>query len=117
MQWDIENYIIVDNRILRVEISVPLLEFAYIDIDDVKVAWLEMLKQFVSEQPGFDMSWEMRPVDDKALVTIQIAKAGQFTAKETKGAIDAVDALFDLKQRVSSIFHCWKSPSTIRYHY
>ncbi|MCK4566452.1 MAG: hypothetical protein KAU48_03995 [Candidatus Thorarchaeota archaeon] len=98
MQWDIENYIVVDNRILKVEISVPLLDFVYIDIDDVKVAWLEMLSQFVSEEPGFDMSWEMRPVDDKAIVTIQIAKAGQFTKEETKGAINAVDALFDKKK-------------------
>jgi len=97
MQWDIENYIIVDNRILKVEISVPLLDFIYINIDDVKVAWLEMLSQFVSEEPGFDVSWEMQPVDDKAVVTIQIAKTGQFTTKETKGAINAVDALFDLK--------------------
>lgn len=97
MQWDVENYIIVDNRILKVEISVPLLEFAYIDIDDVKVAWIEMLSQFVSEEPGFDVSWEMRPVDDKAIVTIQIAKAGQFTEEETKGAINAADALFDKK--------------------
>ncbi|MGY5870946.1 MAG: hypothetical protein RTV72_01735 [Candidatus Thorarchaeota archaeon] len=98
MPWDIENYIIVDNRILKVEISVPLLEFIYINIDDVKVAWLEMLSQFVSEQREFDLSWEMQPVDDKALVIIQIAKAGQFTKAETKGAIDAVDALFDRKQ-------------------
>lgn len=98
MQWDIENYIIVDNRILRVEISVPLLDFVYIDIDDVKVAWLEMLSQFVSDEPGIDMSWEMRPVEDKAIVTIQIAKTGQFTEEETKGAINAVDALFDKKK-------------------
>ncbi|TFG30531.1 hypothetical protein EU528_08115 [Candidatus Thorarchaeota archaeon] len=97
MPWDIENYHIVDNRILKVEISVPLLEFLYVNIDDVKVAWLEMLSQFVSEQPGVDVSWEMQPVDDKAVVTIRIAKAGQFTKAETKGAIDAVDALFDRK--------------------
>ena len=97
MPWDIENYNIVDNRILKVEISVPLMEFLYVNIDDVKVAWLEMLSQFVAEQEGVDMSWEMQPVDDKAVVTIQIAKAGQFTKAETKGAIDAVDALFDRK--------------------
>ena len=97
MPWNIENYIIVDNRILKVEISVPLIEFLYVNIDDVKVAWLEMLSQFIAEQPGVDMSWEMQPVDDKALVIIQIAKSGQFTKAETKGAIDAVDALFDRK--------------------
>jgi hypothetical protein len=92
MPWNI------DNRVLKVEITVPLLEFLYIEIDDVKEAWLDMLKQFVSEQPGFDVSWEMQPQKDKAVVTIQIAKAGKlgkFTKKETKGAIDAVDALFD----------------------
>ena len=98
MPWNIENYVIVDNRILKVEIGVPLLEFLYIDIDDVKIAWLEMLSQFVSEQPGFDVSWEMQPVDERAVVIIKIAKAGQFTKAETKGAIDAVDALFDKKQ-------------------
>ena len=98
MLWDIDNYIIVDNRILKVEISVPLMEFLYINIDDVKVAWLEMLSQFIEEQPGVDMSWEMQPVDDKAVVTIKIAKSGQFTTAETKGAIDAVDALFDQKK-------------------
>ncbi|MGY5859665.1 MAG: hypothetical protein RTU63_09865 [Candidatus Thorarchaeota archaeon] len=97
MLWDIENYHIVDNRILKVEISVPLMEFLYVNIDDVKVAWLEMLSQFVEEQQDVDMSWEMQPVDDKAVVTIQIAKSGQFTKAETKGAIDAVDAMFDRK--------------------
>lgn len=99
MPWDVENYHIVDNRVLKVEISVPLMEFIYVNIDDVKVAWLEMLSQFVAEQPGVDMSWEMQPIDDKAVVTIQIAKSGQFTKAETKGAIDAVDALFDHKQK------------------
>ncbi len=98
MPWDIENYVIVDNRILKVEISVPLIEFIYVNIDDVIVAWLEMLRQFVAEQPGVEVSWEMQPIDEKAVATIRIAKAGQFTAKETKGAIDAVDALFDLKK-------------------
>ena len=97
MPWDVENYIVIDNRILKVEISVPLIEFLYVNIDDVKVAWLEMLSQFIVEQPGVDMFWEMQPVDDKAVVTIQIAKAGQFTKAERKGAIDAVDALFDRK--------------------
>jgi hypothetical protein len=101
MPWNIENYYIIDSRILKVEITVPLLEFLYIEIDDVKEAWLDMLKQFVSEQPGFDVSWEMQPRQDKAVVTIRIAKAGklgEFTKEETRGAIDAVDALFDDKQ-------------------
>jgi hypothetical protein len=101
MPWNIENYYILDGRILRVEISIPLIEFLYISIDDVKEAWLDMLKQFVSEQPGIDVSWEMQPREDQAVVTIQIAKRGglgEFTKEETKGAIDAVDALFDEKQ-------------------
>lgn len=101
MPWDIENYSIIDGRVLKVDITLPLIEFIYITIDDVKEAWLDMLKQFVSEQPGFDVSWEMQPRDDQALVTIQIAKAGKlgdFTRDEARGAIDAVDALFDGKK-------------------
>jgi hypothetical protein len=101
MVWNIENYYIIDGRILRVEISVPLLEFLYTKIDDVKQAWLDMLSQVVSEQPGFDVSWEMQPREDQAVVTIQIAKPGnlgEFTKEETTGAIDAVDALFDDKK-------------------
>jgi hypothetical protein len=106
MPWNIENYYIIDGRMLRVEISIPLLEFLYVRIDDVKEAWLEMLSQFVSEHHGFDMSWEMQPKEDRAVVTIQIAKRGklrEFTKEETKGAIDAVDALFD-KQKDSIDF-------------
>lgn len=105
MPWNIENYYIIDSRVLKVEIALPLMEFLYIDIDDVKEAWLDMLKQFVSEQPGFDVSWEMQPQENNAVVTIQIAKAGslrEFTKEETKGAIDAVDALFDKKKRTRS---------------
>lgn len=106
MPWDIDNYYIIDGRVLRVEISVPLLEFLYISIDDVKEAWLDMLRQFVSEQPGFDVSWEMRPHQDQAVVTIQIAKSGKlraFTRAERKGALKAVDALFDNKKDSISI--------------
>lgn len=102
MPWDIENYSIIDGRVLKVDITLPLIEFIYITIDDVKEAWLSMLKQFVSEQPGFDVSWEMQPRDDLALVTIQIAKAGKlrdFTKKEARKAIRAVDALFDEKKK------------------
>ncbi len=97
MPWDVENYYIVDDRILRVEISVPLMEFLYTEIDDVKEAWLEMLDNFVSQQPGIEMSWEMQPRGDNAVVTIQIAKSGglgEFTSQESRGALDAVDALF-----------------------
>ncbi|MFX1483278.1 MAG: hypothetical protein ACFFCP_08815 [Promethearchaeota archaeon] len=99
MPWDITNYNI-DKRILRVEITIPLMEFLYLKIDDVKEAWLEMLGQFISEQPGIDMSWEMEPRDEDAMVTIKIAKIGElpdFSPEEARGAIDAIDALFDKK--------------------
>jgi len=105
MPWNIDNYYIVDGRILRVEISVPLLEFLYTSIDDVKEAWSDMLRQFVAEQPGFDMSWEMQPHKNQAVVTIQIAKSGRlraFTKAERKGALKAVDALYDDKKGATS---------------
>ena len=76
------------------------MEFIYLKIDDVKEAWLEMLGQFVTEQPGIDMSWEMEPKGEDALVIIKIAKIGElpeFSPEEARGAIDAVDALFDRK--------------------
>jgi hypothetical protein len=76
------------------------MEFIYLKIDDVKEAWLEMLGQFVSEQPGIDMSWEMEPKNEDALVTIKIAKTGdlpEFSPEEARGAISAVDALFEDK--------------------
>ncbi|MFX1561039.1 MAG: hypothetical protein ACFFBL_10675 [Promethearchaeota archaeon] len=98
MPWNIDNYNILDGRILRVEITVPLMEFMYHKIDDVKEAWVSFLGQFVSEQPGIDMSWEMEPRDDSALVTLKIAKIGdlpEFSLEEAKGAIDAVDAVFE----------------------
>lgn len=101
MPWDVENYYIVDDRILKVEISLPLIEFLYTEIDDVKEAWLEMLDVFVSQQPGIDMSWEMQPRGENAVVTIQIAKSGdlgEFTSQESRGALDAVDALFGEKE-------------------
>jgi hypothetical protein len=100
MPWDICNYHIIDKRILKVEITIPLMEFIYLKIDDVKEAWLEMLGQFVSEQPGIDMSWEMEPKNEDALVTIKIAKTGdlpEFSPEEARGAISAVDALFEDK--------------------
>ena len=98
MPWDILSYNIIDQRILKVEITTPLMEFIYLKIDDVKEAWLEMLGQFISEQPGIDMSWEMEPKNEDALVTIMIAKTGdlpEFSPEEARGAIHAVDALFD----------------------
>lgn len=98
MPWNIDNYNIVDGRILMVEISVPLMEFIYLKIDDVKEAWVRFLGQFISEQPGIDMSWEMEPREDNALVTLKIAKIGglpKFSPEEAIGALDAVDALFD----------------------
>jgi hypothetical protein len=101
MPWDVENYYIVDGRMLRVEITIPLMEFLYTKIDDVKEAWLEMLDQFVSQQPGIEVSWEMQPRETDAIVTVQIAKSGElgeFTDLEAKGALDAVDALFDDKK-------------------
>ncbi|MFW9789029.1 MAG: hypothetical protein ACFFE2_16520 [Candidatus Thorarchaeota archaeon] len=98
MPWAVDNYNILDGRILRVEITVPLMEFMYLNIDDVKTAWIKFLGQFISEQPGIDMSWEMAPRDDNALVTLKIAKTGdlpEFSPEEAIGALDAVDALFD----------------------
>jgi hypothetical protein len=97
MPWNIDNYNIIDGHILRVEISVPLMEFIYLKIDDVKEAWVRFLGQFITEQPGIDMSWEMEPHDDNAIVTLKIAKTGhlpKFSEKEAIGALDAVDALF-----------------------
>jgi len=88
----------IDGRILKVEITVPLMEFIYLKIDDVKEAWVNMLGQFITEQPGIDMSWEMEPRNEDAVVTIKIAKIGdlpEFSVDEAKGAMDAVDALFD----------------------
>ena len=97
MPWTVDNYNILDKRILRVEITVPLMEFMYLKIDDVKQAWVRFLGQFISEQPGIDMSWEMEPRDDNAWVTLKIAKTGnlpEFSPEEAIGALDAVDALF-----------------------
>ena len=97
MPWNIDNYNIIDGRILRIEISVPLMEFIYLKIDDVKEAWVKFLGQFIKDQPGIDMSWEMEPCDDTAVVTLKIAKIGElpeFSPEEAIGALDAVDALF-----------------------
>ncbi|MFO7835034.1 MAG: hypothetical protein R6V83_00115 [Candidatus Thorarchaeota archaeon] len=96
--WDIDNYYIESGKILRIEITTPLIKFMYADLSDVKKAWLEMLKKFVEEQPNFELTWEMKPRDDKAVVTIRIAKSGdlkEFTQQEARNAISAVDAMFD----------------------
>jgi hypothetical protein len=100
LHWNVENYYIKSAGVLCVEVSIPLMEFLYVKIDDVKEAWLDLLKQFVSEKPGFEISWVMEPRDNDALVTVRIAKVGrlkQFTEKEKSGALSAVDALFDEK--------------------
>ena len=98
MAWEVENYYIVNDKVLCVEVTIPLMEFRHTKIDDVKKAWLEMMNQIVTEQPGFDMSWEIAPRDNDALVTIKIAKAGvlnDFTDTETRNMLSAVDALFE----------------------
>jgi len=98
MAWKIENYYVVSDKVLCVEVTIPLMEFLHTEIDDVKRTWLEMMSQVSTEEPGFDMSWEIEPRDDEALVTIKIAKAGilrDFTYSETRNMLSAVDALFD----------------------
>ena len=95
--WVVENYYIIDGRILCVEVTIPLMEFLYVTIDDVKEAWVSMLGQFVAQLPGVEMSWSMEPRDEVALVTIRIGKTGdlkKFSPEEAAGAVAAVDALF-----------------------
>ncbi len=101
-RWTVENYYITDGKILTVEITIPLMEFIYVTVDDVKDAWLSVLQSIMNEIPGFDISWSMVPQDTMALVTIKIAKAGtlkEFTEEEIEGALTAVDAIFDEKTR------------------
>ena len=98
LAWKIENYYVVSDKVLCVEVTIPLMKFLHTEIDDVKRAWLEMMSQVITETPGFDMSWEIEPRDDDAMVTIKIAKAGvlkDLTATETRNMLSAVDALFD----------------------
>jgi len=98
LAWKIENYYVVSDKVLNVEVTIPLMEFLHTKIDDVKKAWLEMMSQVITETPGFDMSWEIEPRDDDALVTIKIAKAGvlnELSASETRNMLSAVDALFE----------------------
>lgn len=97
-QWTVENYYIVEEKVLTVEVTIPLIEFLYITLDDVKDAWLSVLRSIMMEIPGFDISWSMAPRDEDALVTIKIAKTGElkdFTPAEIEGALTAVDAIFD----------------------
>lgn len=112
MPWDIENYYINNNTVLTVEITVPLMEFMFTNVEDVKDAWFEMLSQFVNEHPGFEMSWEMQPRELDALVMVRIAKTGvlkDFTKKEAKDALAAADALFD-KPKIKATKKAPKKP-------
>ena len=98
MPWNIENYFIMNNTVLQVEITIPLMEFIYVKIEDVKDAWVNLLGQVVNEHPEYDIAWEMQPKDDDALVLVRIAKSGNleaFTTKEAKDALAAADALFE----------------------
>ncbi len=101
-QWTVENYYIIEGKVLTVEITIPLIEFLYITLDDVKDAWLSVLKSIMKEIPGFDISWTMTPQNEDALVIIKIAKTGElkeFTPSEIDGALTAVDAIFDSDNR------------------
>jgi hypothetical protein len=96
--WDIENYYISGGRVLCVEFKTPLTSFLMVEIDDVKEAWMEMLGELATEQPGYEMSWEMLPKAEDAVVLVRIAKEGEleeFTPEEARSAIEAVDALFE----------------------
>ncbi|MHA2118370.1 MAG: hypothetical protein ACW98J_05590 [Candidatus Thorarchaeota archaeon] len=98
MPWNIENYFILNNSVLQVEITIPLMDFIYVKIEDVKDAWVELLGQVVNEHPEYEMSWEMQPKDYDALVLVRIAKSGElkeFTPEEAKVALAAADALFE----------------------
>jgi hypothetical protein len=98
LPWNIENYFIMNNTVLQVEITIPLMEFIYVEIEDVKDAWVSLLGQVVNEHPDYEMSWEMQPKENNALVLVRIAKTGglgEFTPQEAKDALAAADALFE----------------------
>jgi hypothetical protein len=98
LPWNIDNYYITDERVLWIEISIPLMEFLYTNIEDVKEAWMDTMRSAISAAPGLDVSWEMQPYETNAVVTIKIAKKGElkeFSAKEAEVLLDAVDALYD----------------------
>ncbi len=74
------------------------MEFIYVKIEDVRDAWVDLLGQVVNEHPEYEMSWEMQPKDEDALVLVRIAKSGElkeFTPKEAEAALAAADALFE----------------------
>lgn len=105
LAWKVENYYIESGRVLCVEVSIPLRHFIYVTIDDVKQAWFDMLRQFVAERPGFEVSWAMVPKDNDALVTVRIGKVGsveEFTEQESSDALSAVDALFDERTKTAT---------------
>jgi hypothetical protein len=88
----------MNNTVLQVEITIPLMEFIYVKIQDVEDAWSTLLGQVVNEHPEYEMSWEMQPKNDDALVLVRIAKSGElkeFTPEEAKDALAAADSLFD----------------------
>ena len=88
----------MNNTVLQVEITIPLMEFIYVNIEDVKDAWVNLLGQVVNEHPDYEMSWEMQPKDNDALVLVRIARSGglgEFSPKEAKDALSAADALFE----------------------
>jgi hypothetical protein len=113
--WKVENYYIEAGRVLCVEVSIPLRHFIYVTIDDVKQAWFDMLRQFVAERPGFEVSWVMSPREDDALVTVRIGKVGNlkgFTEKESSDALSAVDALFERKAQQAKRTQATKRKTT-----
>jgi hypothetical protein len=100
--WDIENYYITGSRVLCVEFKTPLTSFLMVEIDDVKKAWMEMLGEIANEHIGYEMSWEMLPKGENALVLVRIAKEGEleeFTEEEAKTALEVVDALFEEEEK------------------
>ncbi len=105
MPWNIENYYILGGRVLCIEITIPLIDFIYINIDDVKQAWIDLLREVVQEEPGLEVSWEMVPREKDALVTIRIAKKGElerFTSGEISRALGVTDALAAEEEKTAS---------------
>ncbi len=99
--WNIENYYIQGGRVLTVEFTAPLIDLRLAEIDDIKRAWLDMLHEVVSGQPGLEVSWEMTPRGDVVLVRVRIAKAGelgQFTRREASDTIEAVGEFLDREE-------------------
>jgi hypothetical protein len=100
MPWDIENYYVLNCRVLHVEISIPLIEFQYVDLDDITDAWFDLISQFISEDPGFEISWEMEVRGEDALVIVRMARRGDLDIlddEQVRGALSAADAMFDVE--------------------